>query len=71
MQETGASTSEELTAADKPVRYLGKLKNDGTGAMGPKTGQGAAFVSHVHSVRMVELQVDTESGDVKILKMTS
>ena len=39
--------------------------------MDPKTGQGPSFVSEIHGVQMVELEVDTESGEVKILKVTT
>ena len=71
MQEIRAKTSEELAAAGKPIRYLGHLRNEGPGSMDAKTGQGPSFVSHSHSVQLVELEVNTESGDVKILKMTT
>ena len=39
--------------------------------MDPKTGQGPAFVSDIHGVQLVELEVDTESGEVNILKITA
>jgi aldehyde oxidoreductase len=71
MNAAGAKTAEELTAAGKPARYLGRKKNEDAGPMDPKTGQGLSFVSHVHSVQMVELEVNMESGEVKILKMTT
>ncbi len=71
MQATGAKTSKELEAAGKPNRYVGRKKNDEVGPLDPKTGQGPSFESQVHAVQMVELEVDTESGKVKILKMTT
>ncbi|MBI5581014.1 MAG: molybdopterin-dependent oxidoreductase [Deltaproteobacteria bacterium] len=71
MQETGAKTSEELEAAGKPKRYVGRKKNEDAGPLDPKTGQGPSFESQVHAVQMVELEVDTESGKVKVLKMTT
>lgn len=71
MQEIGAETSAELAAAGRPVRYMGELRNEGSATMDPITGQGASFVSHVHSVQMVELEVNTETGAVKVLKMTT
>jgi aldehyde oxidoreductase len=70
MQETGAKTSKELEAAGKPKRYVGRKKNE-AGPLDPKTGQGPSFESQVHAVQMVELEVDTETGKVKILKMTT
>ncbi|MGA2402921.1 MAG: molybdopterin cofactor-binding domain-containing protein, partial [Syntrophobacteraceae bacterium] len=71
MRETGAQTSEALAAAGKPIRYLGRKKNEDAGPLDPKTGQGPSFESQVHAVQMAELEVDTESGEVKILKMTT
>ena len=71
MQASGAKTSKELEAAGKPNRYVGRKKNDEVGPLDPKTGQGPSFESQVHAVQMVELEVDTESGKVKILKMTT
>jgi aldehyde oxidoreductase len=71
MRETGAQTSEALAAAGKPTRYLGRKKNEDSGPLDPQTGQGPSFESQVHAVQMAELEVDTESGEVKILKMTT
>ena len=71
MQETGAQNSEQLASAGKRIRYLGEVRNEGTASMDPKTGQGASFVTHSHSVQLVELEVNTETGEVKILKMTT
>jgi len=71
MQETGAKTAQELEAAGKPKRYVGRKKNEEVGPLDPKTGQGPSFESQVHAVQMVELEVDTETGKVKILKMTT
>ena len=71
MQETGAHNSEALAAAGKPVRYMGRKKNEDAGLLDPKTGQGPSFESEVHAVQMVELEVDTESCEVKVLKMTT
>ena len=71
MQQTGAKTSKELEEAGKPKRYVGRKKNEDAGPLDPKTGQGPSFESQVHAVQMVELEVDTESGKVKIIKMTT
>jgi aldehyde oxidoreductase len=71
MQETGARTAQELEAAGKPTRYVGRKKNEDAGPLDPQTGQGPSFESQVHAVQMVELEVDTESGKIKILKMTT
>jgi aldehyde oxidoreductase len=71
MQETGACTSEALETAGRSKRYLGRKKNEDAGPLDPQTGQGPSFESQVHAVQMVELEVDTESGQVTILKMTT
>ncbi len=71
MAECGAKTAGELKAAGKPVRYLGSKKNQDAGPLDPKTGQGPSFESQVHAVQMAELEVDTETGDVKLIKMTT
>ena len=71
MKDAGAQTSEALSSAGKPIRYLGRKKNEDAGPLDPKTGQGPSFESQVHAVQMVELEVDTESGGVKVLKMTT
>ncbi len=71
MQETGARTAEALSAAGKPTRYLGRKKNEDAGPLDPKTGQGPSFESQVHAVQMAELEVDTEKGAVRVLKMTT
>jgi aldehyde oxidoreductase len=71
MQATGAKTSSELEAAGRPKRYIGRKKNEDAGPLDPQTGQGPSFESQVHAVQMVELEVDTESGKVKVLKMTT
>jgi aldehyde oxidoreductase len=71
MQETGANTSDALEAAGKSKRYLGRKKNEDAGPLDLQTGQGPSFESQVHAVQMVELEVDTETGQVTILKMTT
>jgi aldehyde oxidoreductase len=70
MAEAKAKTAAELKAADKPVRYLGNKKNE-AGALDPETGQGTSFESQVHAVQLVELEVDTESGEVQVINMTT
>ncbi len=71
MAETGAKNGDELKAAGKPTRYLGTKKNEDAGPLDPKTGQGPSFQSQVHAVQLAEIEVDTETGDVRIIKMTT
>jgi aldehyde oxidoreductase len=71
MRETGAKSGPELEAAGRPRRYVGRKKNEDAGPLDAKTGQGPSFESQVHAVQMVELEVDTDNGKVKVLKMTT
>ncbi|MGD8563619.1 MAG: molybdopterin-dependent oxidoreductase [Desulfarculaceae bacterium] len=71
MEQTGARTSEELEAADKPRRYLGRKKVEDAGPLDPETGQGPSFESEVHAIQMAEVEVDLDSGEVRVIKMTT
>ncbi len=71
MRETGAKDVEGLLAAGKPKRYVGRKTNVDFGPMDPVTGQGPYFLTEIHGVQMVELEVDTETGEVTILKITA
>ncbi|MBU1277006.1 MAG: molybdopterin-dependent oxidoreductase [Proteobacteria bacterium] len=71
MAETGAKTGKELEAAGKPRRCLGRKKNIEATPMDPVTGQGPNFETQVHAVQMAELEVNTETGEVKVIKMTT
>jgi aldehyde oxidoreductase len=71
VQEAGTNTCAGLQKAGKPTRYDGVKKNPGNLALDPKTGQGDAFVSNVFNLQMIELEVNTETGEVKVLKGTS
>ena len=71
MAETKATTGKELEAAGKPRRYLGRKKNMEGTPLDPKTGQGPNFETQVHAVQMAEVAVNTETGEVKVTKMTT
>jgi aldehyde oxidoreductase len=70
MDEAGSKTYAGLKKAGKPTRYIGikKLKE---GKWDPKTGQGDSNESIVHNIQMAEVEVDTGTGGVKVLKMTT
>ncbi len=70
MDEAGSKTYEGLKKAGKPLRYIGEKKIKG-GTWDPKTGQGDSNESLVHNVQMAEVEVNTETGEVKVLKMTT
>ncbi len=66
----GEATYEGLKKAGKPTRYMGK-KNVPEGQLDPQTGQGPTFESQVHNIQMAEVEVNTETGDVRVIKMTT
>jgi aldehyde oxidoreductase len=70
MKEAGAKTYQDLVKAGKPTRYLGNHNLQHTG-MDPVTAQGQHFATRVHGVQMAEIEVNTESGEVRILKMSA
>jgi aldehyde oxidoreductase len=71
MEETGAADSEQLEAAGKPRRYVGRKKTLEVDALDPVNGQGPSFDSEVHAVQMAEVEVDIETGKVRVIKMTT
>ena len=70
MAEAGVSTYEGLKKAGKPTRYMG-TKAVPAGELDPKTGQGPTFESQVHNIQMAEVEVNTETGEVRVIKMTT
>ena len=70
MSEAGARTYDGLVKAGKPTRYEGSHKNDGPAGLDKVTGQGNTQVSECHNIQMAEVEVDTETGKTKVLKMT-
>ncbi len=70
MKEAGAKTYQDMVKAGKPTRYLGSHSLEHRG-MHPLTAQGQHFASRIHGVQMAEIEVDTESGEVRIVKMTA
>ena len=49
------------------TRYIGTKKTRGRPAR-PETGQGPSFESQVHAVQLAEVEVDIETGDVRVLQ---
>ena len=70
MADAGAKDYAQLVALGKPTKYRG-TKIAETTPLDPEKGQGAPFESRVHGVQMAEVEVDTETGEVRILKMTA
>jgi aldehyde oxidoreductase len=71
MKEAGSKTYAGLKKAGKPTRYEGEKKIAGADQLDPKTGQGSSFDSQVHNIQMAEVEVNTDTGEVKVLKMTT
>ena len=57
-------------AAGKPTRFLASRIAETT-FLDTKTGQGTPFESRVHGAQMAEVEVDTETGTVRIQKITA
>ena len=71
MDEVGARSFAALKAAGKPTRYLGEKKTVETAPIDPKTGQGPSFESDVHAIQMAEVEVNTDIGAVRVIRMTT
>ncbi len=71
MKEAGTRTYAGLKAAGKETRYEGTKDIAGSDQLDPLTGQGASFDSVVLNIQLAEVEVDTETGNVKVLKMTT
>ncbi len=70
MTEAGVTDYEGLRTAGKPIRFIGK-KNVAEGDLDPRTGQGPTFESQVQNIQMAEVEVNTETGEVRVIKMTT
>ncbi len=70
MSEVGAKNYADLVQAGKPTRYEGSQKNPGNAGLDKNTGQGDAQVSECHNIQMAEVEVNTETGATKVLRMT-
>jgi len=70
MKEAGGKTYAALKKAGKPFRYEG-VKNAAGKEQFDANGQSPSFESQVFNIQMAEVEVNTETGDVKVLKMTT
>jgi aldehyde oxidoreductase len=70
MTEAGTRTYAGLVKAGKPTRYEGAQKNEGPAGLDKVTGQGNAQVSEVHNIQMAEVEVNTETGATRVIKVT-
>ncbi len=71
MDEVGSKRYADFQAAHRPTRYIGNKAHPETAPLDPKTGQGPSTDSDVHAIQLAEVEVDTASGEVRVLKMTT
>lgn len=71
MDEVGAKTFKAFASAGKPTRYVGNRSTFQTAPLNPKTGQGPSTESDTHAIQLAEVAVNTETGEIKVLKMTA
>jgi aldehyde oxidoreductase len=71
VKEAGAINYAGLKAAGKPTRYDGFVKNRGEAGIDKTTGQGTPFLSDCHNIQIAEVEVNTETGTTRVLKMTT
>jgi len=71
MKEAGTKTYAGLKAAGKETRYEGTKDIAGSDQLDPLYGQGNSFDSQVLNIQMPEIEVNTETGEVRVLKMTT
>jgi aldehyde oxidoreductase len=71
MTEAGAKGHQDMVKAGLTCRYMGAKKNPDAGPLDPATGQGPSFDSQVHAIQLAEVEVNLETGQVRLVKMTS
>jgi len=71
MKEAGTKTYAGLKQDGKPTRYKGSKQVPGRFVMDPETGQGDSYDSAAQNIQMAEVEVNTETGEVRVIKMTS
>jgi aldehyde oxidoreductase len=72
MKEAGAETYEGLKKAGKSFHYIGSKIAEGKEAiLDPETGQGPSFESRVHAIQMAEVEVNIDTGEVRVIRITT
>ncbi len=71
MDDLGARTHAAFVAAERETRYVGRRTTLETAPLDPETGQGPSFEVQVFSIQMAEVEVDTSTGEVKVVRLTS
>ncbi|MCG8402714.1 MAG: molybdopterin-dependent oxidoreductase, partial [Firmicutes bacterium] len=65
-------TYDEAAAKNIPTKYVGRWSTASADATGcdVETGQGKPFVSYMYGVFLAEVEIDTKTGQVQVVKMT-
>lgn len=72
MKEAGTDSYEGLKRAGKPVHYMGSKIAEGKEAiLDPETGQGPSFETRVFAIQMAEVEVNTDTGEVRVIRVTT
>jgi aldehyde oxidoreductase len=69
LAETVTQSYAGLKTAGKPTRYAGTYNSPGPAGLDSKTGQGKSYNYEVQNLQLVEVEVNTETGAVKVLKI--
>lgn len=70
MDEVGSKKHADFKKAGKETRYAGQKAIAETASLDPVTGQGPSTTTDVLSIQLAEVEVNTETGEVKVVKMT-
>lgn len=71
MDKVGSKSYQAFKDTACPTRYTGNKSAIETAPLDPETGQGPSADSDVHSLQMAEVEVNTETGEVRVVKMTT
>ncbi|MEN6440368.1 MAG: molybdopterin cofactor-binding domain-containing protein [Syntrophobacter sp.] len=71
MDEAGSKSCEGLKKAGKQTRYEGEKHTLEVSPLDPETGQGPSYESQVHSVQMAEVEVNVETGQTRVIRITT
>lgn len=71
MDEVGSKTFRAFTEAGRPTRYIGTKSTIEIDPLDPHTGQGPSAESDVHAIQLAEVEVNVDTGDVRVIRMTT
>ena len=71
IKESGCRTYAELKQAGKPTHFVGSTALDGKGGLDKKTGQGNCQTTECQNIQIAEVEVNTITGDVRVVKIIS